>query len=165
MIKSKFNHIGILVSDINKAFEFYTKALDLEVVMKPTLVKEENKTAIGKMCIQVFGTGWKEFNIAHLATNDGIGVELFEMKNKEGNKHNVNFNKIGIFHFCLETDDFEDVIKKVEKYGGKKRMNEMRYHPNNNKKTQKMIYLEDPDGNLFELYSHSYKKTYSSEYE
>ena len=27
------------------------------VIMKPTVVNEESKTAIGKMCIGVFGTG------------------------------------------------------------------------------------------------------------
>jgi hypothetical protein len=29
------------------------------------------------MCIDVFGEDWEEFEIAHLATSDGIGIELF----------------------------------------------------------------------------------------
>lgn len=41
----------------------------------------------------------------------------------------------------------------------------MRYHPEEDNKPYKMVYLEDPFGNLFELYSHSYQDTYSSEYE
>jgi len=44
-------------------------------------------------------------------------------------------------------------------------MDIMRYHPEDDNKPYKMVYLEDPFGNLFELYSHSYRETYSSEYE
>ena len=160
----KMSHIGILVGEMAKAVEFYTKAIGLEKVMDETAVMEEQETAIGKMCVAVFGEGFKGFNIAHLVTDDGIGVELFEMKDRE-EKHNVDFSKIGIFHFCLETDNFQGVIDKVEQYGGKVRMDIMRYHPEDDNKPYKMVYLEDPFGNLFELYSHTYRDTYSSEYE
>lgn len=160
----KMNHVGIMVGDMDKAIEFYTKALGLKIVMNKAEVTEERETAIGRMCIAVFGEGFKGFNIAHLLTTDGIGVELFEMKERE-KKHNVDFTKIGIFHFCLETDDFEGVIERTEQYGGKARMDIMRYHPEDDNKPYKMVYLEDPFGNLFELYSHSYAETYSSEYE
>ncbi|WP_028111063.1 VOC family protein [Ferrimonas futtsuensis] len=160
----KMNHIGIMVGEMNKAVEFYTKALGLEVVMDNTPVIEERDTAIGRMCIAVFGEGFEGFNIAHLLTKDGIGVELFEMKNRE-EQHEVNFSRIGIFHFCLETDDFEGVIERTLEFGGKVHMDIMRYHPEDDSKPYKMVYLEDPFGNLFELYSHSYAQTYSSEYE
>ncbi len=86
----KMSHIGILVGEMAKAVEFYTKALGLEIVMNETEVMEEQETAIGKMCVAVFGEGFKGFNIAHLVTEDGIGVELFEMKDRE-EKHNVDF--------------------------------------------------------------------------
>ncbi len=160
----KMSHIGIMVGEMAKAVEFYTKALGLDIVMDKSEVIEEQETAIGKMCIAVFGAGFKGFNIAHLVTEDGIGVEMFEMKERE-EKHNVDFTKIGIFHFSLQTDDFQGVLDKVEQYGGKVRMDIMRYHPEDDSKPYKMVYLEDPFGNLFELYSHSYRDTYSSEYE
>ena len=51
----KMNHSGIMVGEIFKAVEFYTKALALEIVMDKTAVMEEQETAIGKMCIAVFG--------------------------------------------------------------------------------------------------------------
>ena len=160
----KMNHVGIMVGDIDKAVEFYTKALGLEIVMGQTKVTEERETAIGKMCIAVFGEGFKGFNIAHLLTKDGIGFELFEMKDRQ-ERHIVDFTRIGIFHFCLQTDDFEGVMARTEEHGGKVRMDIMRYHPEDENNTSKMVYLEDPFGNLFELYSHTYKETYSAEYE
>lgn len=160
----KMNHIGIMVGDMTQAVEFYTKVLGLRIVMNNTKVIEERKSAIGKMCIAVFGQGFKCFNIAHLVTTDGIGVELFEMKNRD-ERHDLNFSRLGIFHFCLQTDDFETVMQKTEELGGKVRMDVMRYHPDDDDKPAKMVYLEDPFGNLFELYSHTYEETYASEYE
>ncbi|OXX52405.1 glyoxalase [Vibrio sp. V12_P9A6T4] len=160
----KMNHVGIMVGDMDKAVEFYTQALGLKIVMNNTQVIEERESAIGRMCIAVFGEGFKGFNIAHLVTTDGIGVELFEMKKRE-ERHEVDFSRLGIFHFCLQTDDFEGAIKRIEQYGGKARMDIMRYHPEDDNKLAKMVYLEDPFGNLFELYSHSYEETYASDYE
>lgn len=72
----KMNHVGIMVGDMDTAVAFYTKALGLNIVMDNTKVIEERETAIGRMCIAVFGEGFKGFNIAHLVTTDGIGVEL-----------------------------------------------------------------------------------------
>ena len=160
----KMNHIGLLVGDMDKAVEFYTNALGLKVVMGNTKVQEERETAIGRMCIAVFGEGFKGFNIAHLVTSDGIGVELFEMKNRQ-ERHEVDFSRIGIFHFCMQTENFKEVIEKTEKFGGKVRMDIMRYHPEDENKQAQMVYLEDPFGNLFELYSHTYQETYASDYE
>ncbi|AXY02556.1 MULTISPECIES: VOC family protein [Vibrio] len=160
----KMSHIGIMVSDMDKAVEFYTQALGLKVVMGNTKVVEERETAIGRMCIAVFGEGFKGFNIAHLVTSDGIGFELFEMVDHE-ERHIVDFSRIGLFHFSLQTDDFEGVIKRTEELGGKVRMDIMRYHPEDDSKPAKMVYLEDPFGTLFELYSHTYEETYASDYE
>ncbi|MEC6796116.1 VOC family protein [Photobacterium sp. S4TG1] len=160
----KMNHVGIMVGDMDTAVEFYTKALGLDVVMGNTKVTEERETAIGRMCIAVFGEGFKGFNIAHLLTKDGIGFELFEMKDRQ-QRHEVDFSRIGIFHFCLQTDDFHGVIARTEQYGGKVRMDIMRYHPEDDSNTSQMVYLEDPFGNLFELYSHTYEETYSTKYE
>lgn len=149
---------------MDKAVEFYTKVLGLRVIMNNTKVQEERETAIGRMCIAVFGEGFKGFNIAHLVTTDGIGVELFEMKVRD-ERHHVDFSRLGIFHFCLQTDDFDGVMKKTQEYGGKVRMDVMRYHPEDDNRPAQMVYLEDPFGNLFELYSHTYEETYSSDYE
>ena len=52
-------------------------------IMKPTVITEESDTPIGQMCIDVFGTGWGSFKIAHMSTGDRIGVEMFEFTNNE----------------------------------------------------------------------------------
>jgi hypothetical protein len=44
--------------------------------------------------------------------------------------------------------------------GARQRMPKQEYYPND--KPFKMVYVEDPIGIVFEIYTHSYKLTYSS---
>ena len=52
--------------DIKKAVEFYKEVMGWYVMMETTVVKQESSTAIGQMCIDVFGDEWESFKIAHL---------------------------------------------------------------------------------------------------
>src|ERR687897_909201 len=84
-----FSHIGISVTDLDKAVGFYSKVFGLYVIMGPTTIKHD-QSAIGQMCDDVFGEGWGSFRIAHLSTGEGIGIELFEFPNsvrREINSH------------------------------------------------------------------------------
>ncbi len=155
-----FSHIGLSVPNIEKAVEFYTKAFGWYVIMKPTDVKEENESAIGIMCEDVFGAGYESFKIAHLATSDKIGIELFEFEKNEKPASNLEYNKHGIFHFCIQDPDIEGTLELIKELGGKQRMPIREYYPGD--KPYRMVYVEDPFGNVFELYSHSYELNYSS---
>ena len=53
------------------------------VIMNPSVITEESDTPIGQMCIDVFGSGWGSFKIAHMSTGDRIGIEIFEFQNNE----------------------------------------------------------------------------------
>lgn len=155
-----FSHIGITVPDIKKAVEFYSEIMGWYIIMEPSEVKKEKETAIGQMCIDVFGEDWNTFEIAHLATADGIGIELFSFPN--GNKERPEFNPFntGLFHFCIQDPNIEELIGKIVSHGGKQRMPIREYYPA--EKPFKMCYVEDPFGIVFEIYTHSYELTYSS---
>lgn len=155
-----FSHIGITVPDLDRAVEFYTKAFDLYLLMPPSEVLQDN-SAIGEMCDDVFGSGWGRFRIAHLSTGDGVGIELFEFPKTDDSKPPFDYWKPGIFHFCLQDSDLEERVKRIEALGGKQRMQQVRYYYPD-QKPYRMVYCEDPFGNLVELYSHSYELTYSS---
>lgn len=58
-----FSHIGITVADLDRAVDFYTKALGLYLIMGPTQINHD-ESAIGVMCEDVFGEGWGSFRIA-----------------------------------------------------------------------------------------------------
>ena len=153
-----FSHIGISVPNLEEAVAFYENVMGWYTIMKPTVVKEESDTAIGKMCIDVFGEGWGSFKIAHVSTGDKIGIEMFEFRNNEKPKE-FEYWKTGTFHFCVQDPDIEALVEKIVANGGKQRMPIREYYPN--EKPFKMVYVEDPFGLVFEIYTHSYELTYS----
>lgn len=156
-----FSHVGISVPDIDKAVQFYTDVLGWYVIVPPTKV-EEDDSAIGQMCTDVFGPGWKYLHIAHLSTGDKIGFEIFQFRQQTDPEDNFEYWKTGIFHFCVQDPDLEGLAERIVEAGGKKRMPEPRYYYPG-EKPYRMIYMEDPFGNILEIYSHSYELTYSPE--
>lgn len=155
-----FSHIGLTVPDLEKAVEFYSKALGFYVIMPPTEIRHDD-SAIGQMCDDVFGSGWGSFRIAHLATGDGIGVELFQFPDTRAEKRPFEYWRQGVFHFCVQDQNLEERLKLIESLGGRQRMSQVRYYYPG-EKPYRMVYCEDPFGNIFELYSHSYELTYSA---
>ena len=108
-----FSHIGITVPNLEEAVNFYSDVMGWYIMMGPTEVLEENSTAIGQMCIDVFGKGWGSFKIAHLSTSDTIGIELFEFPQNLTPKHEFNPYQTGIFHFCVKDPDIEGLVEKI----------------------------------------------------
>ncbi|WP_173918449.1 lactoylglutathione lyase family protein [Halobacillus sp. Marseille-Q1614] len=153
-----FSHIGLSVPDLDQAVRFYKEVMGWYVIMKPSKVVEDD-SPIGVMCKDVFGTGWGEFRIAHLSTSDKVGIELFEFPENESPDNNFEYWKTGIFHYCVQDPDLEDLVEKIIAHGGKQRMPVREYYPG--EKPYRMVYCEDPFGNLVEIYSHSYELTYS----
>ncbi|KPB04567.1 lactoylglutathione lyase family protein [Bacillus sp. CHD6a] len=153
-----FSHIGLSVPNLEQAVKFYTEVMGWYVIMEPADVVEDD-SAIGVMCTDVFGEGWGKFRIAHLATGDKIGIELFEFPENEKPENNFEYWKTGIFHYCVQDSDVEGLVEKIVEHGGKQRMPIREYYPG--EKPYRMVYCEDPFGNLVEIYSHSYELTYS----
>jgi len=106
-----FSHIGISVPDVEKAAEFYSDVMGWYHIMEPTVIEEETETPIGQMCIDVFGSGWGSFKIAHMSTGDKIGVEMFEFQNNESPEGFEDW-KTSTFHFCVQDPDIEGLVEK-----------------------------------------------------
>ncbi len=155
-----FSHIGLSVPDLDRAVKFYNEVFGFTVLMAPTEIVEETESAIGLISSDIFSAGYGGFRIAHMATADGIGIELFEFRNAERPANNLEYWKSGIFHFCIEDPDLEGLLAKVEAHGGKARMAVRYYYPG--EKPYRMVYVEDPFGIVFEIYSHSYELTYAA---
>ncbi|ACB61388.1 MULTISPECIES: lactoylglutathione lyase family protein [Exiguobacterium] len=153
-----FSHIGLSVPNLEQAISFYSEVMGWYIIMEPSDVVEDD-SPIGVMCTDVFGAGWGKFRIAHMATGDRVGIELFEFPNNEQPDNNFEFWKTGIFHYAIQDPDIEGMVEKIVAHGGKQRMPIREYYPG--EKPYRMVYCEDPFGNLVELYSHSYELTYS----
>lgn len=153
-----FSHIGISVPDVAKAVEFYSAVMGWYQIMEPTMITEESDTPIGQMCIDVFGAGWCSFKIAHMSTGDRIGVEMFEFKNNETPK-DFEYWKTSTFHLCVQDPGIEWLVEKIVAHGGKQRMPIREYYPG--EKPYRTVYVENPFGLIFEVYSHSCELTCS----
>lgn len=156
----RFSHIGISVVEIEKFVEWYQDVLGWYVIMKPTLVENESESAIGIMCQNVFGQNFKNFKISHMSTSDGIGFEVFEFPETDDKPITFNPYQKGLFHFCVQDPDIEGLVEKIKANGGKQTMPIREYYPQ--EKPYKMVYVQDPWGNTFEIYTNSYELTYSS---
>lgn len=154
-----FSHIGISVTDLDAAVQFYTQVLGWYLIMPPTTITED-QSAIGVMCTDVFGAGWQSFRIAHLSTGDRVGVEIFQFLGAEKPLNNFEYRKSGVFHFCVQDPDLEGLAARIVAAGGKQRMPVRYYFPG--EKPYRMVYMEDPFGNILEIYSHSYELTYAA---
>ncbi|MFC4683719.1 lactoylglutathione lyase family protein [Exiguobacterium sp. s149] len=153
-----FSHIGLSVPSVAEAVKFYEDVMGWYTIMQPSDVVEDD-SPIGVMCTDVFGPGWGSFRIAHMSTGDKIRIELFEFPNNEKPENNFEFWKTGIFHYCVQDPDIEGLVEKIVAHGGKQRMPIREYYPGD--KPYRMVYCEDPFGNLVEIYSHSHELTYS----
>jgi lactoylglutathione lyase family protein len=154
-----FSHIGLSVPDLDAAVKFYTEVLGFYMINAPLDIHEDD-SPVGQMCTDVFGAGWDSLRIAHLATADRIGFELFEFKNNKAPDENLPFRQHGTFHFAIQDPDLEGLLERIVAAGGKQRMPVREYFPG--EKPYRMVYVEDPFGIVFELYSHSYELTYSA---
>lgn len=153
-----FSHIGLSVPDLNAAVKFYAEVLGFYTIMGPTPI-EEDGSEIGRMCTDVFGPGWTSLRIAHMSTADRVGIELFEFDGNYADPKGFDFRRHGVFHFCVQDPDVEGLVEKIVAAGGKQRMPVREYFPG--EKPYRMVYVEDPFGNVFEVYSHGYELTYS----
>lgn len=154
-----FSHIGMSVKNIEKVVDWYSDVLGFYIIMPVTKVENESDTAIGIMCQDVFGKKFENFKIAHLSTGDGIGIEMFEFPENKEEKVVFNPYQNGIFHFSIQDPNIEELVEKIINNGGKQRMPIREYYPSS--KPYKMVYMEDPFGNVFEIYTHSYELHYS----
>ena len=69
----------------------------------------------------------------HLATGDGVGIELFQFANPKSERREDNFEywKTGIFHICLTDPEIETLAKRIDESGGKQRSKVWKLWPDN----------------------------------
>jgi len=146
------------VTNLEKAIEFYREVFGLRLIMGPEEIKADN-TVIGQLCSDIFGSRMKHFRIAHMTAANGVGIELFEFKDPAAERRENSFEywKTGIFHIAFTSSDLEESMKKIEKNGGKIRSKIWESFPG-----CRLLYCEDPFGNIFELYSCSYAEMYAN---
>lgn len=149
-----FSHIGISVPNIEKAIEFYKEVFGWYHLAGPWGPMKRDGGATSKFCDTVYGEDWTSFKLAHMSTGDRVGIELLEFEGSYPAEE-WEFKKHGVFHFGVTIPDYEAFIEKLKTKGGKQRSLVNKRDVNG--QTYVAVYVEDPFGNIFEIYSHSYE--------
>lgn len=154
-----FSHVGLSVTDLDRAIDFYTEVFGCYLLTEPMTYEEDGDATISQMLSEGLGEGWRSLRVARLVTSDSVGIELQEFEGAQFAEDASNYRKTGISHFCVQDPDIEGLVKKIVEHGGKQRMPVREFYPG--EKPFKMVYCEDPFGNLIEIDTHSFESSYS----
>lgn len=94
-----FRHVGIVVSDLNAALQFYVELLGLTVVK----TAEESGESIDAM----LGLEDVDVTTVKLVVPGGGMIELLSYGRPRGLWENRNINDVGISHIALTVDDVD----------------------------------------------------------
>lgn len=95
-------HVGLTVTDIAAAAAWYQEVLCCRHIIGPLHIKHDG-SHIGEVFKGIFGNRFEEAYVCHLATANGVGIELFQFVTPRSEPAESNFDywKTGVFHFCL----------------------------------------------------------------
>lgn len=150
-----FNHIGIGVSDIEAAVEWYRSILGFRLVSGPFEVRSDGPH--GTQAVDVLGLDFRHMRQAHMTSANGIGLELFELIDPphEHRPDVVEYWKSGPFHFCVTHPDVAGLVARIVEAGG--RQLSKVWNERGGGGEYLMCYCRDPFGCVVEIYSHSYE--------
>jgi catechol 2,3-dioxygenase-like lactoylglutathione lyase family enzyme len=153
-------HVGMTVTDLDRAVRWYGEVLDLEPIAGPVEVHAHEGHG-GAVAADVFGARFGRFRQAHLTSANGVALELFEFGDPPSRRRldGFDYRQTGISHVCLATPDVGRLAERIGAGGGRRRTRIWEIFPGEPYRT---CFCEDPDGNVIELYSHSHERTYAN---
>lgn len=120
-----FDHVGITVKDLVKSVDFYTKVLNF---------KEGNKFEYPDRGVTI-----------QFLNASGVQLELFG-HSKEVSEAEKKPLQAGVAHIALEVENLNETYEKLKAKGVK-----FEREPRVAMMGQKIVFLNDPDGNRLEL--------------
>ncbi len=141
---SKFLHVGVTVSDIDRTFAFYEKYFGFKLTLRGTF--DENFIgSVPQLYRQKAGV-YSEF--AFIESPDGIILELFRFSDLLPAEQPV-WNQPGYHHICLQVPNVPEKYREMAADGV-----EFFFEPDyrgDPADEEYWVFLKDPDGNLIEL--------------
>jgi lactoylglutathione lyase len=137
--KMSFSHVGVCVSDMQRAIRFYTEALGFKLGRSAEAgAPFEVLTELSEMKLR-----------ASFVTRDAIMIELlfYDRPGTVGPAERRPMNRLGLTHLALTVESVDAVIALIVKHGG-------RAYPDTRVETPLGIFAfcTDPDGTRIELW-------------
>ncbi len=153
-------HVGLTVSDIDHAIAWYGKVLGYRLFFGPIDFAADD-SHFGRLATDILGPAFKSGKLAHLASANQVGIELFQFVDPETIRpdDSMQYWKTGYFHICIIDPDPEALAQKIVDEGGRQRTAVWEIFPESG---YLLVYCEDPFGNVIEVYSHSTEQVYSN---
>jgi catechol 2,3-dioxygenase-like lactoylglutathione lyase family enzyme len=130
------HHVGVTVSDLDRAVEFYRDVLDLEVLARFSVGGEAFAAGVG-----IEGAS---ADFAHLDAGDAR-LELVSYTPEDTAREDAQLNQPGATHVGLSVDDLDAV------YEGLPDDVEPISEPQTTESGTTIMFVRDPEGNLVEL--------------
>lgn len=139
------HHINYVVSDMDVSLEFFTRALNLEIVQDAI---RENLSSYDEM----FGAKNIRLRVALLQLPQlPLFLELFEMLNPPGQKRSQEFSWVGASHLAFQVSSVDDEYVRIKQLGYHFRSSPVDVW-RDGKFIARGCYLLDPDGTAIELF-------------
>ena len=142
---SAVNHVGITVSNLDKAIEFYETL---------TGKKIRNKDQIGgKRMAQTQGLDDTLIKYANLHL-DNINIDILEYVEPKSSQANYSNEQISAMHLCFEVEDLEAAIARMKSIGVEPEGDPIYFEEADGLKAgfgTGVVYFKDLDGTNLEL--------------
>jgi catechol 2,3-dioxygenase-like lactoylglutathione lyase family enzyme len=155
------NHIGLSVEDLDAAADWYCRVLGFEVIIGPFEITADDSYA-GREVADFFGAELRKLRIVHLATGNGVGLEIFQFVDPPSRRpaRDFEYTRTGFYHICVTDPDIGGLVRRIVESGGKQLSsiwNALEGQP------YRAVYCQDPFGNVVEVLSHSYERYVSNQ--
>ena len=159
------NHIGVSVTNLDEAVKWYLDILGFDLIKREDITADDS-SLIASNFRTIFGTHFKAVKVAWLSTGNQVGLEIFEFVEPKAERRPNNFEywKSGFFHICITDPNIDELARKIKENGGKKLSeNDVNQCPqilsaSESKPHHKLVYCEDPFGNIIEIFTRSYEQ-------
>jgi catechol 2,3-dioxygenase-like lactoylglutathione lyase family enzyme len=151
------NHIGLTTPDVFAAIDWYCDVLGFRLIMGPRVLEPKGASAETR---QIFGDSFAKAYQAHLLSDNGVGLELFQFVEPavEAAEPAMRYTRPGFFHVCITVDDVGEALERIEAAGGTRMSDAAAFVPG---RPWCNSYCRDPWGNAIELISGSYAEVFS----
>jgi catechol 2,3-dioxygenase-like lactoylglutathione lyase family enzyme len=137
-VSAVVHHVGLQVSDIDRAGAFYVAALGARWLVKPLAFE-------GPGAVQAMGHEGVQLRLAMLGLGDAM-LELFEFTGDARPAWAERPHDRRLPHLAVHVEDTDATLARVEANGGTRLWPEVDRFGR-----ARVIYVQDPEGNVVEL--------------